>query len=158
MQRRKYDRLKQLESRTKTGIAGESHDNRIETGYITRKYRGMLGRQLLSWHGRQNPVHHSQEVAQGTRCGHRQHSHAECPVRDATCHKCEKRRHFSSQCISKQNLSELKQGASVWTCSGLPTYSDTVDIDSGFLDTVSETSGQTAWVVPVFVGANVQTE
>ena len=54
-----------------------------------------------------------------------------------------------------KNLSELKQGASVWTVSELPADSDTVDIDSGFLDTVSETSGQMAWVVPVFVGKQI---
>ena len=67
-----------------------------------------------------------------------------------------KRRHFSAQCFSKRkNLSELKQGASVRTGSRLRADSDTVDIDGGFLDTVSETSGQMVWVVPVFVDKQI---
>ena len=87
-----------------------------------------------------------------TQCGHGRHSHPEFPARDTACHKCRKRGHFGAQCFSKlKNLLELKQGASVWTGSRLPVDCDTDDIDSGFLDTVSETTGQTAWVVPVFV-------
>ena len=60
--------------------------------------------------------------------------------------------HFGAQCFSKlKNLLELKQGASVRAGSRLPVDSDTVGIDSRFLDIVSETTGQTAWVVLVFV-------
>ena len=52
-------------------------------------------------------------------------------------------------------MSELKQGAPVRAGSRLPVDSNTVDIDSKFLDTVCETSGQMAWVVPVFVDKQI---
>lgn len=63
---------------------------------------------------------------------------------------------FSAQWFSRRkNLSELKHRASVQAGSRLPASSDTVDTNSGFLDTDSKTFGQTAWVVPVFVGKQI---
>jgi hypothetical protein len=36
-----------------------------------------------------------------TRCGGAQHSRNVCPAKDATCHNCEKKGHYSRQCLSK---------------------------------------------------------
>ena len=36
-----------------------------------------------------------------TRCGREAHKRQQCPARDATCHKCNKKGHFGSQCFSK---------------------------------------------------------
>ena len=51
------------------GVAGESHDNPIEIGFVTRKHHCAPRRQQLSQHGRWNLVHHSREVALCTQCG-----------------------------------------------------------------------------------------
>ena len=32
------------------------------------------------------------------RCGKGQHSWHSCPARDATCHRCQRKGHYSSQC------------------------------------------------------------
>ena len=55
------------------------------------------------------------------RCGGEQHPRDKCPARDAQCHNCQRRGHFSTQCRRK-TVSTLQEG-------------DTVD--SAFLDTVS---------------------
>ena len=92
-----------------TSKAGDHRDTSIEIGYVMRKHCSALGRQQLSQHGRWNQVHSSREVASCTWCIREWHSRAECPARDAACHKCGKREHFSTQCFSKRkNLSELK--------------------------------------------------
>ena len=36
-----------------------------------------------------------------THCGREAHKRQQCPARDATCHKCNKKGHFGSQCFSK---------------------------------------------------------
>ena len=35
------------------------------------------------------------------RCGKGQHSWHSCPARDATCHRCQRKGHYSSQCRSR---------------------------------------------------------
>ena len=37
------------------------------------------------------------------------HAQAECPARDATCHRCGKRGHFSTQCLTKlKSISQVQ--------------------------------------------------
>ena len=36
-----------------------------------------------------------------TRCGRGKHSRQECPAREAVCHSCKKRGHYSSQCFKR---------------------------------------------------------
>ena len=35
------------------------------------------------------------------RCGNKPHPRSTCPARDSVCHKCKKKGHYSSQCLSK---------------------------------------------------------
>lgn len=58
-----------------------------------------------------------------TRCGREQHPREKCPAKDATCHRCQKKVHYSSQCFAKQV-------AEVATDSYLESaYLDTVQMD-----------------------------
>ena len=41
------------------------------------------------------------------RCGKGQHRKEKCPARDASCHRCHRKRHYSSRCLSK-SISELE--------------------------------------------------
>lgn len=40
------------------------------------------------------------------RCGKSYHNRDKCPAKDATCYKCQKKGHFSSQCFSKQSATQ----------------------------------------------------
>ena len=87
-----------------------------------------------------------QKPKQCTRCGRGEHSREKCPAINATCHKCKRRGHFSSQCFSKSSVSSV-------TTEDSPqeTYPD-IGLDGAYLDTI--TSGQqTAWRVKIRVGS-----
>ena len=60
---------------------------------------------------------------QCTRCGKGQHPRDRCPAKEATCYRCQKKGHYSSQCFSKQDQD-----------SEVPRANH---IDTAFLDTVS---------------------
>ena len=67
-----------------------------------------------------------------TRCGGPKHSSTErCPARGATCHKCNRRGHYQSQCFSK----------TVASCTSSEFSLDTAFV--GSLDTIRETSWTT---------------
>ena len=72
------------------------------------------------------------------RCGRGYHSRDKCPAKDATCHKCQKRGHFSSQCFSKKAATQH----SVDTSSLNSTHS--VEDTTTFLDVV-QTGSDTVW-------------
>jgi len=61
-----------------------------------------------------------------------QHTHEKCHPKDAVCHKCQRKGHYSSQCRSK-NVDE----------SGLET---------AFLDATSSSSREMAWYAHIMVG------
>ena len=75
-----------------------------------------------------------------TRCGRSSHSRNQCPARDAECHKCHKRGHYSAQCLTK-SVSEI---------SDPPPSQDLPDYDLAYLNTIG--SGKTTmWTCIVLV-------
>ena len=44
------------------------------------------------------------DVKSCERYGKGYHDQDKCPAKDVTCHKCQKRGHFSSQCFSKRTV------------------------------------------------------
>ena len=76
------------------------------------------------------------------RCGKGHYGRDKCPAKDATCHKCQKRGHFSSQCFSKRTATQH----SVDTTDSLDaTHSST---DTTFLDVV-QTGNNTVWTATI---------
>ena len=78
------------------------------------------------WKERQPPTQ------QCTRCGKEPHTHDKCPAKEAICHRCQKKGHYSTQCRST-NIDE----------SGLET---------AFLDAATMAEGETAWFAEILVG------
>ena len=70
-----------------------------------------------------------QQQRQCTRCGRGQHPRDKCPAKEATCHCCKKKGHYSTQCFSK-DVSEL---------------SNESPLDTAFLGTVSSTH-ESSWL------------
>ena len=74
-------------------------------------------------------------AGQCNRCGREQHSRMGCPAKDAACHHCMKKGHYSSVCFSKRNLSEI-------------SIDSETQLDSAYLDTLT-TNSQSTWMVDV---------
>ena len=72
---------------------------------------------------------------QCTRCGKELHSRDKCPARDVTCHRCQKKGHYSTQCYSK--------GTSTAPVSEVTSESH---LDTAFLDTLT-TGLETSWTI-----------
>ena len=70
---------------------------------------------------------------QCTRCGKGVHKRDKCPARDAVCHKCHKKGHYSACCLSKSVANV--------TMTSQQTHSDTA-----FLDTIGS-DHTTSWTV-----------
>ena len=83
-----------------------------------------------------------------SRCGRGSHPRDKCPAKDAVCHKCDKKGHYSSQCFSKKvsevtgaNESQLNTAfldtvtanlSSAWFATiGMNEHSITVKLDTG---------------------------
>ena len=73
-----------------------------------------------------------------TRCGKEQHPKEKCPARDATCHRCQRKGHYSAQCYSK----------TVATVRSTDGGSPTPFLDNAFMDTVNS-SAQRAWFTTI---------
>ena len=72
---------------------------------------------------------------QCTRCGKPKHPRGDrCPARDATCHKCNRKGHFQSQCFSKT----------------VAATSNELSLDSAFVGNVS-TSQPVSWNTTIFM-------
>ena len=65
-----------------------------------------------------------------TRCGKGQYPRDKCPAREATCHRCQRKGHYSAQCLSK-TVAQLAHG-------------NQNNLDTAFLDKAS-TSQNAAW-------------
>lgn len=78
-----------------------------------------------------------------SRCGKGYHSRDKCPAKDATCHKCQKRGHFSSQCFSKRIATQH----SVDITDSLDATHSGADTTT-FLDVV-QTENKTAWMATI---------
>ena len=69
-----------------------------------------------------------------SRCGHNKHVGKEkCPAASATCHKCNKKGHYSAQCFSKTHNNPDKQATA-----------HELSLDTAFLD-VMTTNQETTW-------------
>ena len=69
-----------------------------------------------------------QTPRQCIKCGKGQHPWYLCPAKDSVCHKCKRKGHFSSQCLSK-TVAEVQPDESY--------------VDTAFLDTLSHNSSET---------------
>ena len=65
-------------------------------------------------------------------CGKGSHKKQNCPAREATCHKCSKKGHYSSVCCSKT----------------MATVSEEQPVDTTYLDTIHDT-GETVWTAAI---------
>ena len=78
---------------------GPKVDKVIDSLHKTLPFKGKG-----SHRGRRPPTTARQpQLAQGkcSRCGHGPHSRQQCPARDAECHTCHKKGHYSAQCFHK---------------------------------------------------------
>ena len=73
------------------------------------------------------------------RCGGHSHPREPCPAKDVTCHRCQKRGHYSSKCLTKVRISELTQDQS---------------LDSAFLGTVDPQPSTTVWYITLSVNGH----
>ena len=71
-----------------------------------------------------------------TRCGKEQHARDKCPAKDATCHRCQRKGHYSAMCYAK-TISTVSEDAS--------------SLDTAFLDSAS-TDQENAWFADVQMG------
>ena len=71
-----------------------------------------------------------------TRCGGDLHPWKSCPAKDATCHSCHRKRHYSSWCLTKKFFS-VQAVELIVQAADLPTLNET------FLDTVVTDSKKT---------------
>ena len=69
-----------------------------------------------------------QTPRQCIKCGKGQHPWYLCPAKDSVCHKCKRKGHFSSQCLSK-TVAEVQPDESY--------------VNTAFLDTLSQNSSET---------------
>ena len=69
-----------------------------------------------------------------TCCGKEPHTRSKCPAKDAVCHKCQKKGHYSSMCRS--------------------TTVNESTLDDSFLDTVTTPTDEKAWFVEILVGGS----
>ncbi|KAL5510819.1 hypothetical protein EMCRGX_G006423 [Ephydatia muelleri] len=69
-----------------------------------------------------------QTPKQCVKCGKGQHPWYTCPAKESVCHKCKRRGHYGSQCLSK-TVAELQP--------------DESNLDSAFLDTLTQNSPET---------------
>ena len=69
-----------------------------------------------------------QTPKQCIKCGKGQHPWYTCPAKESVCHKCKRRGHYGSQCLSK-TVAELQP--------------DESNLDSAFLDTLTQNSPET---------------
>ena len=77
----------QEQTRVLKGADAPSSVNEVRTG---RKQGGAKKNKAAKPRGRQC-----------TRCGKGQHPKEKCPAKDAVCHRCEKKGHYSKQCYTK---------------------------------------------------------
>ena len=90
------------------------------------------------------------------RCGQPSHPHQVCPAIYATCFRCNRKGHYSSQCLSK-TIGELTTPSCNQDSNTFDDepYSDTVylNADTIYLDTVGD-GNTNQWNVTVLVGKN----
>jgi hypothetical protein len=76
-----------------------------------------------------------------TRCGKGAHKVKKCPAKEANCHCCGRKGHYSSYCFSKSRLAEIVDTEE-------EVIEDKVDLDSLFLDALGSNT-RTQWKVPI---------
>ena len=86
-----------------------------------------------------------------SRCGKGSHSRQQCPARDAICHKCRKKGHYSSQCFSK-SIADVTLGPILHSPEGAK---DSDYYDTAYLDAVG-TGQSSKWTTTISIaGAEV---
>ena len=99
--------------------------DKLQTGY--KKPQNSHGRRPQSETGKKGrqPNNSSKSC---TRCGKGPHARDKCPAKEAICHRCKRKGHFMSCCLSK-SVSEVSQESL---------------LDTAFLDTLTDKSA-TSW-------------
>ena len=82
---------------------------------------------------RAKPKTNSRQQRHCSRCGKDQHPKEKCPAKDATCHRCQRKGHYSAQCYSSKAVSEMNGED---------------HLDSAYLDTVTDNQEST-WLTKV---------
>ena len=117
---RQKDAIKeQQQILTKDGIKQESDLEEVH-GQRRKKY------------GRRYSGQKVKQTGSCSRCGREQHARDKCPARDATCHCCKKKGHYSSKCYSKKRIEEVTAG-----------------LDAAYLDTLS--ANGTSWEIQLLL-------
>ena len=62
---------------------------------------------------------HPSDSSKCSRCGKGPHPRQSCPARDAICHKCQRKGHYSAQCFSKTAITEVTQADTAYDTSYL---------------------------------------
>ena len=81
------------------------------------------------------------------RCGKAPHPRHLCPAKEAVCHKCKKKGHYSLQCRSKA-ITEVKQVQQI-------PEADSVPYDTSYLTTVGAGQPQTSWNTVVAINGHL---
>ena len=76
-----------------------------------------------------------------SRCGKGPHSRQVCPAKDAVCHKCKKKGHYSSQCFSK----------AVTEVTAADAAPSDASYDTSYLTPVTDGNSNTSWNTTVIV-------
>lgn len=82
---------------------GESRTNPIHVDAVRTRQRHRQ-RSVL---GKRDVTSFTKAKKHCTRCGGNLHQRESCPARDAVCHNCQKKGHYSSQCFAK-NISSVQ--------------------------------------------------
>ena len=85
----------------------------------------------------------SSDSSKCSRCGKGQHPRHLCPAKDAACHKCKRKGHFSSQCFSK-SVTEVTESPG----------EDAVPYDTSYLTAVGAGQPQTSWSTAVTINGH----
>ena len=114
------------------GVAGKQRNSRRNHNAAAGRTTPRPQMQTRSTFQDRNP---SQQVC--SRCGHNKHVGREkCPAASATCHKCNKKGHYSTQCFSKTRTADRQASA------------HELSLESAFLD-VMTTKPETTWNITV---------
>ena len=81
----------------------------------------------------------SRDSSECTCCGKNKHDRGDtCPARDAVCHRCNRRGHFSTRCYSK-------------TVANIDAESNESSMDTAFLGAVNHSNPLRSWTVPLYL-------
>ena len=146
------------QQRTLKGSA-ENHVDAIQpqrppkdTRYRTRRGNGGDSREREQTRGKPRQNQTQTDGKQCNRGGRGQHAREKCPARDARCHNCQRRGHYSAQCFRKSVSTILQEESADATLQeqSVDTTLQEETIDTAFMDTMS-TDCSNAWFATISI-------